>query len=210
MPVAPYRIVVSGPVGSGKSTLVAALAERLGLRPIEEKMAPLYRTRAALIQSSKPPVAPVAEQVALRDAWLQSFFDWCADRAGEYRAASETGFVADRWEMDLLGNWLRIFSAHRPAPQDLLDRKGRELMALATERAHHIDLAILLPVADGFEKSNEAGLVRAADFASQVLSYQTSLGLMQTLPPNVLRYAPPAVEPVDKRLADILDLLGAS
>ena len=88
----PYKIAVSGSVGVGKSTLVAALAARLELPVIEEGFEPLFDQGEAL-RDNPTRQAAVFEQLLREKSSLE-------DTAGY--------FVADRCAIDLMHNWLRL------------------------------------------------------------------------------------------------------
>ena len=86
------KIAVSGSVGIGKSTLVAALAARLELPVIEEGFEPLFNKGEAL-RNNPALQAAVLEQLLRDKSALE-------DTAGF--------FVADRCALDLMHNWLRL------------------------------------------------------------------------------------------------------
>jgi hypothetical protein len=196
MTLRPARIVISGPAGSGKTTLATALSARLGVPVIAEEMLPLYRARERYQAA-----AAEARPQALRE-WMESYLEWCIARDPLYRGAA-IGFVADRWELDLVSMWLRTFVLYKP------DAQTETLLNVLRMRCDDVDLAVLLPPATSpVEEDNGAGLRRPTDRTSHYLSYSLGLGLVQQLPPRIVRYTPAAVEPVDKRVADIISRLG--
>jgi adenylate kinase family enzyme len=156
------KIVISGPAGSGKTTLARALAAHTGLPLIEEGLSAIYQAKAAFRELAARPQTPpkLIEQALLR--WMSACFDWLDERDRQYRQAG--GFIADRWEADLLGVWLRVFTRYRP---DTATLRIRQRML---ERAATLDLVVVLPWRETtVEAVNEQGLRR---------QQSASLGLM--------------------------------
>lgn len=92
LPGAP-RIVISGPVGAGKTTLAHALAERLGIPVIAENRAVLLGHLRAWRQLRADPQRQDERGPALQRLF-ETFFHWAEERDRLYRA--HEAFVADR------------------------------------------------------------------------------------------------------------------
>lgn len=138
---------------------------------------------------------------------MKTYFDWCEQRQHEYTAA-QTGYVADRWELDLFGTWLRTFSPYQPASREILNEHAKALLERVKEQVMRVDLVVMLPVPDaGVADLNEVGLRRVNDYPSLLLSHANTLGLMQLVGPGVPLYAPVAVESVEKRISDIAAMI---
>jgi hypothetical protein len=194
------RIVVSGPVGAGKTTLAGALAERLGLPLLPENHVAISAARRRHREALDDPSASPEQRAELLKASMQSFLDWCIARDAAYLSGG--GFVSDRWELDVFCSWLLAFAASAPDPQT--EMLGRILQM----RAHEIDIAVLLPAGPGaIAPTNEDGLRRRTDLTSRLLHYNVSLGLLQQLPPRVLRHVPRVRAGLDETVDDVAALL---
>jgi len=136
------RLALSGSAGTGKSTLGAALAQRLGVPYLREGM------RARLERGL---VLHDLDHDGLRALILEL---WAEQREVEARAeAQDGGFVADRSALDFAAFWLH-YHFHD-------DQEGSEAFFADTHaHAWRYDHVILLPwgalplVADGVRSSN--------------------------------------------------------
>jgi hypothetical protein len=171
------RIAISGPAGAGKTTLANALGEALSLPVLPENLETIYARRSAFLKSQAPPAASESQQWAAVWAWMDSHFEWCEAHAA--RVANLPGFVADRWEMDIMSNWVRVFSAHDA------NEKTRRLHQLWQERAKTYDLVVVLPVS-GFEVElrNDTGMKRRLNMTVQLLAHTVVAGLATLIQPS--------------------------
>lgn len=170
-----YRIAISGPAGAGKTTLANALGEALSLPVLPENLERIYQRRADFGQSQKSG-APEAQQWAAVWAWMDSHFEWCEAHAA--RIAGLPGFIADRWEMDIMAHWIRVFPAHDA------NEKTLRLNQLWQERATSYDLVVVLPVGSfEVELRNDAGMRRQLNMTVQLLAHTVVAGLATFIQP---------------------------
>jgi DNA polymerase III delta prime subunit len=165
------RIAVSGPSGTGKTTLAKALAEDLGTVVLAEGMKNFYAAKDKMMQleANKQPSENLEQ--GLR-AWVNEFFLWLEVRGQEYN--DNKSFVADRWEADLLFAWLGQFGSHR------VDKQTIKLVSAMRDRSKLFDLIILTPVSEAKAPSrNEDGLMRRQTLAAQLASRSMVIGLIQ-------------------------------
>jgi adenylate kinase family enzyme len=165
-----FRIVLTGPLGSGKTTLGLALSKRLGLPLLPEDMTSIvsFMGRMSMLRQHG---APPQEFMRLNKAWMKAHIDWVLARKRQY--AKLEGFVADRWEADILSFWLVIFGQYYPDVQTKL------IFDQMIETSKKIDLVVRLPMASfDFESQNDDGLMRRAQLTIQLLYDSSRDGLM--------------------------------
>lgn len=195
------RIVVSGPVGAGKTTLAHALAEKLGVPVIGENRSLLTETLRIYRQVCADPQRE-DERAGALERVFQTFFTWAEERALLYR--SHQGFVADRWEADMLDAWLKIFADRE------LDPVTKRLFGDMRRKAREFTCAVLLaPAPARVEAMNHDGLRRRQSFTLTLLATLVTDGLLrqcEDLP--VLRL--PADSSVAERVDRVSRFLGSA
>jgi len=168
----PLRIAVTGFPGTGKTSLVKALGEKFDLPVIEENMLPIARAERLMalahMQNRQRDIP------ALRINLIEQFKQWDTDRTSLYKKAG--GFVADRWELDLLDWWLVRFGLDR----NNMDALTHRFLHNFKEKAKTFDLVVVTPTRMFSQRPNEQGNRRSSSFTTQILSEAITAGLMHT------------------------------
>lgn len=168
------KISVSGPNASGKTTIAHLLAKELKLQLINEDVEKIFSLQNEYLKASRS--RPVNKEILLsaKKKWVQSFFEWSKLRHFKYTQSS--GFVADRWEADLLDFWLVNFGkeAH-------LDNLTSKLFNNFQAKAKNLDLAIIMPFKQPYSKNpNESNLPRVSSFSNRLLNSVVTTGIIYT------------------------------
>lgn len=171
----PLRIAISGPNASGKTTLAEAMAERYGLPVIEENVAEIDKSRS-LLERLYAEQAPAEKIVEAKRNWIGTFIAWIKSREAAY--ATTPGFVADRWEADLLDLWLVFFGRERN-----IDNITAEMVRNLYAKGRIMDIAIMMPLAKPFtEDNNDVDVHRSGTFTNRLLNSMVTNGIIQTVP----------------------------
>ncbi len=187
------KIVISGPNASGKTTLARAISERYNIPVIEEDVAQIFNGQAAF-EKLRFERAPLDQLVQAKAAWINSFSRWTEHRSLEY--AKHPGFVADRWEADLLDFWLVLMRNEKNVDQ-LTVQFAKNLQ----ERAKTLDLVIVMPFGAPFTHGkNDADMTRATTLANRLLNTVVTAGIMQSLSDVRILRIPPTMTSVEDRL----------
>ena len=126
------HVLVMGVAGSGKSTVAAALSDRLGLEMIEgDALHP-----AANVEKMRNGI-PLDDDD--RRPWLEELAGWIAEREGAGRSSVLTCSALKRAYRDLLreGNE-SVWFVHVPVPQDLLMER------MTTRQGHYMPASLLV------------------------------------------------------------------
>ena len=190
------RIAVSGAVGSGKTTLVKALAARYQLIVLEENMKEIYHALGFWRRERRRAGVARLELEAAYVNLIKAFEHWVNDRSKKY--AIHSGFVADRWEADALDFWLKVLGDFAN------DEATIKLVQNMRKQAALFDFIIMLPLLKPFaEVRNEDGLVRRKSFSLRLMSYLMTEGLIRQCPGARVIYLPNQPQSVEERVAFI-------
>ena len=182
MRYASLKIVVSGPTGSGKTTLVNALAEDLGLPVLAEDAKRVFSLESKYRKAVRDGLeTKLLDEAA--SAWAQGFVDWAIERAAKYE--KHPNFIADRWEADMLDMWLVKFSNRN------VDDWTRWLFNDMRRKARSLDLAIVLPFEEMMGSAhNESGLRRIQNLSGRMLNSLLTRALVDQCPDLKKLYLP--------------------
>ena len=197
------RIAVSGYAGTGKSALCLALSGALRLPVIPENMLGIARAGMRFTDALRAfRVDPQAESPALsRRALVDEFLGWTTDRAERY--AESGGFVADRWEADLLAWWLI---------SNLIDDDGTtvalvEAMQAQAAQFDYIVFPHLTKPFVGKGSVNTDGLVRTASFSQHIAFHTMLAGLLQELTGARVIRLPQSADTAEERAEFVLNVI---
>jgi hypothetical protein len=194
------KIVISGAVGSGKTTLAKELANHLKIESIDENFEGIFKARQDFIKAQKIKLS----QEELKDsfkAWMDSYFNWIKKREGEYH--SKKNFVADRWEADLLSFWLRDFASSR------VDGRTLKLISLFKTQSQKISHSVVLPPMLQVPDKNEAGLVRTKSLCTKIMGGAMMYGLIRQYTNTPLIFIPPKIDTVAEKIIFIERFISA-
>lgn len=196
------KIAISGPNASGKTTLANAIADRYQLPVIAEGVAPVFSAQA-ILEKLRSDRAPVDEVVQARNAWINSFVQW--EKCRETAYARHPGFVADRWEADLLDLWL-VFMRNEKNVDPLTMQFAKNLAVRAKELDFVIMMPFVPPLADG---KNDVDLPRANSFTNRLLNTMVTAGIIYSIPNLRILKIPPAATTVAERLQLVAQVISA-
>lgn len=191
------KIVISGAVGSGKTTLAQALSQKLNLPVLPENLGPLYKALATYQQAIRQPNASKDDKKDKAQLLMKCFADWANERSTLY--AQHSGFIADRWEADLLDLWLKLF-ADLPC-----DEQTMKLLGDMRQKAEQFDCAVMLPPGTyQADTRNEDKLIRRQTANLTLLSTLVTGGLHRQCPGLATLHLSPQVVSLDDRVAAVL------
>lgn len=195
------RIAVSGPPGSGKSALVNALAHRLNLPSVPESMKEIVQSEKTYrTYKTQPGFDPKKLEEAHRLV-MSSYKAWFDDRVSIYARLND-GFVADRWEADLLDTWL---IKHGLTSLDSISRVFFDHMI---SQSKSLTAVVMLPFLPPFDTThNDDGLTRAHGFSARLVKQAMTRGLMQLCPSLRVIEMPAKPWSVDQRVDKLLPIL---
>lgn len=188
------RIAISGPNASGKTTLAKAVHEKFDLPLIEEGVKPIFEAQFQFNRLRKAS-APKEDLAKAKRAWADSFQQWVKDREMMY--ANHPGFVADRWEADLLDMWLVLFGRERS-----VDPLTVKLLKNLRSKARTLDLVILMPLSRPLtQENNDVNLQRATSFTNRLLNSVVTTGVIYSTPHLRVLKIPSTPMTTEQRLA---------
>ncbi|MBR7798676.1 AAA family ATPase [Undibacterium fentianense] len=190
------RIVISGPVGSGKTSLTTAIARHFEIPHIEENLKKIYQAKIQCKKILRETNDPIIQKRAY-DQWMGAYVDWFKNRTNLYN--QHAAFVADRWEADILGLWLRLFSG------ETCEGITKQMLSDMRNKANTFDAAIILPMIDlDSPLKNEDGLTRRKDFNSLFSSHLMTGALVRQCQGLRRIYIPNNPMSIDERLEFVM------
>lgn len=196
------KIALSGFPGTGKTTLANALGQRLGLPVIAENMRPLANADANFVIAQAHNQNKDIPQLA--QILIGAFLSWDASRGEEY--VKHDGFIADRWEADLLDWWLARFGKGVLAVDDIT---GKLLMSFQT-KAENLDYVILMPLRHQFSAdANDDGIKRTNRLTAQIRTTAMVRGLLASFTNLPIISLPNAPLSVEQRVDFIINTIAA-
>jgi len=198
-----YRIAISGSPGTGKTTLAKALSEHWSLPCIPEDVVSIVNADAKYISSLIDDPGRGrggTDPENSRDALVDAFLDWFASR--DALLDHKSGFISDRWGLDVLGWWLMRFGIGIHG----VEEQTHQLVQAMHQRSKQLDLVVVMPVSQPFSyEPNEQGLSRNVDLPGQVLNTALNLGLMTGFGQARTLHMPPSCKTIDQRVNLVLD-----
>lgn len=170
------RLAVSGFPGTGKTTLCNALAQQYDLPVIAEDMMQIANRNADYLRLRMDPGTPAEALLEAKKQSVKSFFDWAQDREKKY--AEHEGFIADRWELDLLNWWVVQFGKGSHSVDEFTLAMHRNFR----KKSKLFDYLVLTPLEQPFERhrsTNDQGVRRKIDMTSHLLFTVVSSGLVK-------------------------------
>ena len=170
------RLAITGFAGTGKTSLCAALAERLGVPVLGEDMAAIAAANQECQRVMRFQWSTTEERSAAREASVAAYVAWAGKRDRLYR--ENPAFVADRWELDLVNWWL----VHFGLGENAVDHVTSRLMQDMREKAKRLDAMVLMPFQSPFAASgshNDDMLERKIDFTTHALFRTVATGLLR-------------------------------
>jgi energy-coupling factor transporter ATP-binding protein EcfA2 len=165
------RLAISGPTGSGKTTLAQDLARSLQVPVLKEDWAPISKARDDYYSLIKDKTSIIEEKHAALQDWKKSYKTWLDTR---YQKQSELdGYVSDRWAADAYSNWLRVFIQTKD------DQMARYLMGVMREHSKMYDFFVLLPVTEEIaDERNSDGIKRNSSLYIRIMAAGLTAGLI--------------------------------
>lgn len=196
------KIALSGFSGTGKTSLAKALGHRLELPVIPEEMLTLANAdRALVIAQAENRFAELPDAI---QALINAFVHWDNGRSEAY--AQRQGYIADRWEADLLDWWLARFGKGSYP----VDQVTATLFGNFQKKAADLDYVILMPLLRPFSRdANDEGNKRGGSMTTQLLNTTLTRGLIVSFTQLPIISLPSQPLGIDERVDYVLKAIAA-
>jgi hypothetical protein len=157
---------------------VKALAEKFELPILNEGWKNIHASQTLFADLRRDKNCSRADRGKAFGNWVKSYLDWAEERKRLYSV--HNGFVADRWEADLISNWLHIFSGSRYFG---IEENTVKLLEDMRIKATTFSFAIMLPPQKPVsEDRNEEGLRREPSFSFRLMRSLLTSALVRQCP----------------------------
>ncbi|AMO22151.1 hypothetical protein UC35_03685 [Ramlibacter tataouinensis] len=188
-------------MGSGKTTLVSALAAHWGVPALAEGMAPLVNAETRFRRLRQKTAVTQEELKPAVQSCVKAYRQCVAAREQAYRRPG--GFVADRWEADLMDFWLVTMAPHAD------DRVTGEFLYEVQRKSEQLSAIVILPLRRPgvAEDRNEMEMRRNLKFSGTLLNWLVTSALARQFTKVPVLFVTNEAASVQERVQQVEHLL---